>query len=410
MLKERRLLKFRSSEAIKRDAETKAEIITLTSCISKAFYSFPNIFQIRLPPYYQGMRALSNQAPSPVATTSQIPHNKITSFTNPLKPMALFKFNYNAASKHFPESNVPNRRELPEASRHEIWAVGGGKGGIGKTLLSTNLAILLTWYKQRVIVVDLDLGGANLHTTLGVDTPSKTLSDFLLGRVEEVSELLHPTPYKNLQIISGAHDPVGIANVPHIEKARLIRKFKESESDIVLLDLGAGTANNTLDFFLLADKKIVVITPDPTSIENAYRFIKAAFYRMLRSAAPSPFVRQTIEQAINKKGIDSPKDLIAEIARLSPEEGNIIRAKMQQFKISIILNQARNMTEATIGKNVELVASRYFGIPVNYAGFLAYDNAVWQSIRKRVPFIMDSPNSSAVTQLEECLRNLIKVK
>lgn len=324
--------------------------------------------------------------------------------------MALFKFNFNTEYTAPARTNIAVRRELPESARHEIWAIGGGKGGIGKTLISSNLAILLTWYKQRVIAVDLDLGGANLHTTLGAGIPTKTLSDFLLGRVEDVSELLHPTPYKNLQIISGAHDPVGIANVPHVEKARMIRKFKESDSDIVLLDLGAGTANNTLDFFLLADKKIVVITPDPTSIENAYRFIKAAFYRMLRSVAPSPFVRQTIEQAINKKGIDSPKDLINEIARLSPEEGNHILGKMKQFKISLILNQVRNATESSIGKNVEHVASRYFGIPVHYAGFLAYDNAVWQSIRKRVPFIMDSPNATSVTQLEECLRNLIKVK
>lgn len=323
--------------------------------------------------------------------------------------MALFKFNFSPHAENAPRVNLPSRRELPATQKkHEIWAVGGGKGGIGKTLLSSNLAILLTWYKQKVIVVDLDLGAANLHTTLGVDTPNRTLSDFLLGRVDEIKDLLHPTPYKNLELISGAQDPVGIANIPHIEKARLIRKFKETESDIVLLDLGAGTANNTLDFFLLADKKIVVITPDPTSIENAYRFIKSAFYRMLRAAAPSPFVRQTIEQAINKKGIDSPKDLIAEIVRLSPNEGSQIKAKLQNFEVFIILNQARIPAEANIGKSVEQVASRYFGINVIYAGFLAYDNAVWQSIRKRVPFLLDSPNSSAVTQLEECLRNLTK--
>ncbi len=325
--------------------------------------------------------------------------------------MGIFKFNLNLPVQTSPRVNLPSRRELPSPQKqHQIWAVGGGKGGIGKTLLSSNLAILLTWYKQKVIVVDMDLGGANLHTTLGVDTPTKTLSDFLLGKVDSVEELLHATPYKNLQIISGAQDPVGIANVPHIEKARLIRKLKETESDIVLLDLGAGTANHTLDFFLLADKKIVVITPDPTSIENAYRFIKAAFYRSLRSAAPSPFVRQAIEQAIHQKGIESPKALLAEIVRISPQEGAEIRAKMQNFEVSIILNQARIPAEANIGKSVEQVASRYFGIQVEFVGFLAYDNAVWQSIRKRVPFLLDSPNSSAVTQLEDCLRNLIKIK
>lgn len=113
-------------------------------------------------------------------------------------------------------------------------------------------------------------------------------------------------------------DTVGIANMRHMQKARLIRKFREINADFVILDLGAGTSANTLDFFLLADKKVVVVTPEPTSIENAYRFIKSSFYRMLRASTPSPYVRQLIEQAMdlkNARGLKTPKHLLNEVKR-----------------------------------------------------------------------------------------------
>ncbi len=308
--------------------------------------------------------------------------------------------------------NIANRNlSVVQQPTKTIWAIGGGKGGIGKTLLTSNIAVFLSWLNKKVVVIDMDLGGANLHTSLGVNNPAHTLSDLLYNRIENPNELLQATHFRNLSLISGAHDPTGIANMPHVQKARLARKFKEIEADYILLDLGAGTTHNTLDFFLLADKKIIVVTPEPTSIENAYRFIKAAFYRMLRASTPTPYVRQLIEQAMdekNHKGISSPKDLLNEVARLSPAEGEDLKNKMQSFMFSLIVNQVRAKTEGDIGKSVQIVCERYFGIHVDYTGFIPYDNSVWQSIRKRVPFLIDSPNSTAVTHLEDVLRNLLK--
>jgi flagellar biosynthesis protein FlhG len=310
--------------------------------------------------------------------------------------------------------NIPSRTMGTAASTEKaIWAVGGGKGGIGKTLLTSNMAVYLSWLNKKVVVVDMDLGGANLHTSLGVDAPTRTLSDLLLGRVEEINELVQATPIRNLHLISGAQDPVGIANMRHMQKTRLLRKFREINADFVLLDLGAGTATNTLDFFLLADQKIVVVTPEPTSIENAYRFIKSAFYRMLRSSTPSPYVRQLIEQAMdlkNTRGIRTPKDLLGEVTRLSPEDGLELQAKMMKFQIALIVNQVRVKSESEIGKSIQMVCERYFGMGVDYMGYLPYDNSVWQSIRRRIPFLIDAPNSTAVTHLEGILRNLLRAK
>lgn len=311
--------------------------------------------------------------------------------------------------------NLPSNRaiSMPSKQAKVVWAIGGGKGGIGKTLLTSNMAVYLSWLNRRVVVVDMDLGGANLHTALGVDVPTKTLNDLVTGKTENIQELLQQTSIRNLQLISGANDPVGIANMPHVQKTRLIRKFRELEADFILLDLGAGTTTNTLDFFLLADQKIVVVTPEPTSIENAYRFVKAAFYRMLRASTPSPYIRQLIEQAMdskNSKGIRTPKDLLTEVRRLSPSEGQELQEKMEKFHFSLIVNQVRAKSEADIGKNVQMVCERYFGMAVDYMGYLPYDNSVWQSIRKRVPFLVEAPNSVVVTHLEEILRNLLKNK
>ncbi|NBX69557.1 MAG: MinD/ParA family protein [Proteobacteria bacterium] len=309
--------------------------------------------------------------------------------------------------------NLPNRNLtlVQSAPSQIIWAVGGGKGGIGKTLLTSNLAIFLSWLHKKVIVVDLDLGGANLHTSLGVTSSPHTVGDLLYKNIDNPNSLVQPTQYKNVSLISGSNDPINITNMPPIQRSRLVRKLRELDADFILLDLGAGTSVNTLEFFLLADQKIVVVTPEPTSIENAYRFIKTAFYRLMRNATATPYIRQLIEQTMEDKiikGISSPKELINEIARLSPSEGEQLKKTMNELSMSLIVNQVRAKAEADIGKSIQIVSERYFGARVNYAGFLPYDNSVWQSIRKRVPFLIDSPNSMAVTHLEETVRNLLK--
>jgi flagellar biosynthesis protein FlhG len=329
--------------------------------------------------------------------------------------LALFKrnlFRTPASSENSPSVNLPNRNlNIVAKSDKIIWAIGGGKGGIGKTVLTSNLALFLSWLNKKVVVIDLDLGGANLHTSLGVTSPSKTLGDLLYNRTDNANSLLQPTAYRNLSLISGAHDPTGIANMPNVQKSRLARKFKELEADYILLDLGAGTSLNTLDFFLLADQKIIVVTPEPTSVENAYRFIKAAFYRTLRTSTPTPHVRSLIEQAMDEKnhrGIASPKDLLREVARLSPADGDQLQSQMKEFTFTLIVNQVRAKSEGDIGKSIQIVCERYFGIRVEYAGFIPYDNSVWQSIRKKVPFLIDAPNGTAVTHLEQVVRNILK--
>ena len=183
----------------------------------------------------------------------------------------------------------------------EIWAVGGGKGGVGKSLFAANASIFLALLGKKVVAIDLDLGGANLHTCLGVPIPEKTLSDYVNNTVGCLDDLIVPTAIKNLSLISGAQDSMGIANLRRIQKVKLMRKINKINADYVIFDLGAGTSFNTLDFFIMAHKGILVTLPEPTAIENTYRFIKSMHHRNLILIEELLGIRPMINKAINSK-------------------------------------------------------------------------------------------------------------
>ena len=188
-------------------------------------------------------------------------------------------------------------------------------------MLAASLGWQLARLGKRVVLVDADLGGANLHTCLGLPGPSRTLGDFIQRRVERIEDVVVDTPFPRLRLISGASDVLGAANINYQQKVRLLNKLRSLDVDVVLIDLGAGTAHNIIDFFLISDVALLAVVPEPTSIENGYRFIKSALYRRLRNAAPSPAVRDVIDAALDQKnaqGIRSPLDLLAAVEREDP--------------------------------------------------------------------------------------------
>jgi len=121
--------------------------------------------------------------------------------------------------------------------KKEVWAVGGGKGGTGKTFVASSLGIALTKLGKKVLLIDADLGCANLHTCLGVN-PRATLSDFILGRIKKIEDVLVETPIPGLALLSGAQDYLEIANPKHTQKMRLIRQIQELNYEYIILDLG----------------------------------------------------------------------------------------------------------------------------------------------------------------------------
>lgn len=301
---------------------------------------------------------------------------------------------------------------LAAGSSKKIWAIGGGKGGVGKSLVSANVAICLALMGNKVVAVDLDLGGANLHTCLGLPIPQTTLSDYLSKKITNFEDLLVPTPIHNLKIISGAQDELGMANLKNMQKNIIISKLKELDADYILFDLGAGTAFNTIDFFIAADKGIMVVLPEPTSIENTYRFIKSVFYRRLKIIEGVSEIEHIINEAMNAKMTTesqiSPADLIKKITEINPEVGLRVKTEMAKFRPNLIINQVRSQADIDIGYSIQSICRKYFGLEMTFPGYLDYDQSVWQSVRKRKPLLIEYPNSKLVNNFDRIVHRLIE--
>lgn len=307
--------------------------------------------------------------------------------------------------------NSEAHAELPGVSTKKVWAIGGGKGGVGKSLVSANVAICLALMGNKVVAVDLDLGGANLHTCLGLPIPQVTLSDYVSKRITNFEDLLVSTPISNLKIISGAQDELGMANLKHMHKNQIIRKLHELDADYILFDLGAGTAFNTIDFFITADKGVLVVLPEPTSIENTYRFIKSVFFRRLKMVDGVSDIEHLINESMNAKvtqGQSSPADLMKKISDLNPEVGYRVRQEMANFRPNLIINQVRSQADIDIGYSIQSICRKYFGIEMTFPGYLDYDQSVWQSVRKRKPLLIEYPNSKLVNNFDRIVNRLIE--
>jgi flagellar biosynthesis protein FlhG len=296
-------------------------------------------------------------------------------------------------------------------NRKMIWTIGGGKGGSGKSFITANIGICLSKLGVRVILIDADLGGANLHTFLGISPPALSLSDFIKKRVSYLHEVLIPTAIPNLQLLTGAQDLLNAADAKSVQRRRLWRSIQSLEGDYILVDLGGGNSLSVLDFFLMSDGGILVVTPEPTSIENTYRFLKSAFYRRLRHSVSSHPVKTLIDGALDRKnemGIQNPHDLIRAVRRINEEEAKKIEEEIETFHPNLILNQVRSKKDIEIGFSIRSACQKYFGIHLHYLGYVVYDQDVCHSIRRRRPLVLENVRSRAaqcVTEIAAKLAN-----
>jgi len=282
--------------------------------------------------------------------------------------------------------------------RRRIVAVGGGKGGIGKSLVSANLGIALARAGHRVTLVDVDLGGANLHTCLGINQPQGTLSD-VVTRGTPLEALAAPTGIENLSLVSGAMDALDAANPRAQARVRLVEQLQTLDTDYLVLDLGAGTSLHTIDFFLVADHGVLVLLPEPTSVENAYRFLKAALFRRLQQTAQALGVAHVAEAALESQGsaTRTPAEVVKTVAESHPDAAVLLERSLRDFRVKLVVNQVRSPADQSVGRAVVAAWKKFFGLDMDYLGAIAYDDAAWQTVRKRRPLLLDAAGSAAAT-------------
>ena len=293
-----------------------------------------------------------------------------------------------------------------------IWSIGGGKGGSGKSFITGNLGILLAKGGYKTLLVDVDLGAANLHTIIGLPLPEKSISDFVNKKVGTLEETVEPTPVPNLYLISGAMNNLDIANLAHEQKLKIIRNISKLSYEYILLDLGAGTSFNTIDFFMISNSGIFVTTPEPTSIENIYRLIRSVYFRKIRQVLNSHDFRALAEEAQERDGratVSNPDILLYIMKELDPEKGEILENELRAFNFKLALNQLRKQDNPNIGALICKIIQRHLALKMHFVGNISFDERVHNAVCKKIPFLDLYPYTQTTLELRTCHKNLLTI-
>lgn len=288
--------------------------------------------------------------------------------------------------------------------------VAGGKGGVGKSILSLNLAVTLTRQCKNTILCDLDLGGANLHTLLGLKNNQAGLGTYITKQETDFSNLLQATGIPSLQFIAGDCHYPGVANMDFLTKQKIIKKIQALNADYIIMDLGAGSAYNIIDFFLTSYDGIIVVTPDLTSILNAYSFLKSAVFRFLyrQFDARSP-ERQILQNSILQRmeGKEySFEQILRVIGSNFPESAAKALEELKKLHPRIIMNMGRGPGDTELGKRLLNLTRNKLNIEAEFIGFVPYDENVSISIARRQPLTILKPDSPMCMALPDIVRRI----
>ncbi len=316
------------------------------------------------------------------------------------------------------QENTENRGQ-PEASQmaqeasgtdmpgKTIIAVGGAKGGVGKSAIAANLAVGLALLGQQVVLADLDLGGADVHLYLGVKSLPKTWNDFLDNKSSSIEDIITPTAFEGLKLIGGDSSKLGSENLPYSQKRKIMRHLREIEGDYLILDLGGNTSYNALDFFLFADHKIVISGTEPASILDSYSFVKVAFYRFLERFFSEHHSLKDLAQKIKDGSWERLKDLtldtiFEEVRERDGSAYDKIRKQHEQFRVSLVVNMAENRKDYQIAESMQRVLKEKCFLNVGVLGTIPFDKLARRAARSFTPIIVEYPRcqpSKAIHQM-----------
>jgi len=261
------------------------------------------------------------------------------------------------------------------------------------------------------VAVDTDLEGANLHTCLGIASPRLSLADFVAERESDLAKLTLDTPIPNLQLIAATYGNLASAQPGATRRVELLAGLRRLDCDVVFVDCGAGSHAATIDYFLVGDDGLLVLHPEPTSVENTYSFLRAAFYRRMQVAMRKHEVRDRIREAMdqrNQRGIRTPLDLLHEVEAMDPEEGKRFVATMRCFRPRIVVNEVITAEDVKLGFAVRSVCRKFFGIDADYIGYINRDPVVHESVLKRRLVLDAHPQSDVAIYLQRIARKLME--
>jgi flagellar biosynthesis protein FlhG len=284
-----------------------------------------------------------------------------------------------------------------------ILPVASGKGGVGKSVFAINCAVALAKFGKTTVLIDLDLGASNLHTLLGIKNRYPGIGNLIYRTETRLEALLIETDIPRLFFIPGDTLLPGTANIDFFTKQKIIKSISSLPADYILLDLGAGSSYNTVDFFLTSTSGVIITMGESTAILNAYSFLKTVFYRtLIRSFPPKGPERQIITNFFAQKmeGTSNTypvlkKTLLENYGESTQKAISVV----DQLYPRIVLNMGNSPQDLGVGIKLREIAKKNLELNLEYIGYIPRDSSVSASVAARKPALLlqpDSPFSQAI--------------
>ena len=278
----------------------------------------------------------------------------------------------------------------------QIIPVASGKGGVGKSLLSANLAIALGQQGKKVVLADLDLGASNLHLVIGQKPGAASLGSWFTEK-SDFKDIIQQTDYQNVSFIAGDSQIPDLTSLKHVQKVRLIRNLKNIDTDYSSLDLGAGTHQFILDMFLLSPQGIVVSAPAVTATLNGYLFLKNATFRLLYTTFKRGTPGRAYLDNLKKDSATMQKlyipNLIQFLANCDPSNTQIFISRMQQFRPRLVMNMIEDPKDADRAQRIKSSCNQYLGLEIEYLGLMYRDMLQDKALASQLPVVVYKPQS-----------------
>jgi flagellar biosynthesis protein FlhG len=298
----------------------------------------------------------------------------------------------------------------PVQRGRRVIAVGGGRGGVGKSVLTVNLGMYFAQLGKSVVICDADPSGANLHSMLGLATaPLVAVDDEAVRGATAKAAAPISTSVPGLAVLPSAFDLLSATPVKPSRKSHWVQKISELPADYVLVYLGSATSSPTLDLFMSADVGIAVTAPEPIAIETTYGFLRALFARALRRRLMKERHKlRLVERALlGLPPMASPHEIIGAIHRVDHQLARVAANELARLAPRLVVSQTRLRTDLELGPAMGSIAARFLGVPLDYLGHIEHDDAIWLSVRKRTPLLIESPTSKSARNIERVARRIL---
>ena len=309
------------------------------------------------------------------------------------------------------------RKDHPLESRKKreggvIIPVASGKGGVGKSVFSAALAITLARRGKKVAAVDLDLGGSNLHTYLGLPNTNPGIGDFLKQRRDDLQALLVPTTIDGLSLLPGDGKTPFMANIPSQQRLLLMEELKKIEADYVILDLGAGSALNTMNIFGLATDGIVVTTLDTPALMNALVFIRNFLFATILSLTSHKAPVKKLLLDAYRRSADGANLTASEAYRKIAEHDRLLAREISkrctQFTPRLVYNMADHAEDLQVASRIGGTLKKNLSLDSSILGLLFYDSSVRKAVRKNQVYPPEQADTPFTRGMQKIVDRILK--